>query len=104
MEVDRYVQSTQNRKLVIFLRYIKKKVSQLLLFSIEMQNIQIFNMGPVMLVVTCFSVAVIKNGRSILGHETLKSAIYISGNDRMTCFLHTDTHLRKLIANFITIG
>ena len=104
MEVTRYVQSTQNRKLVIFLRYIKKKVSQLHLCSIEMQKIQIFNMGPVMFVVTCFSVAVVKNGGSILGHETLKSAIYISRIDEMSCFLHTDTHLRKLTANFITIG
>ena len=39
MEVTRHVQSTQNRKLVIFLQYIKKKVSKLLLRSIVMQNI-----------------------------------------------------------------
>ena len=38
MEVARYVQSTQNRKLVIFLQ----RVLQLLLCSIVMQNIQIF--------------------------------------------------------------
>ena len=42
MEVNRHIQSTQNRKLVIILQYIKKKVSQLLLCSIMMQNIQIF--------------------------------------------------------------
>ena len=43
MEMVRHVQSTQNRKLVIFLQYLKKKVSQLLLCSIiMMQNIQIF--------------------------------------------------------------
>ena len=38
MEVARYVQSTQNRKLVIFLQ----RLLQLLLCSIVMQNIQIF--------------------------------------------------------------
>ena len=42
MEVARYVQSTQNRKLVIFLQ----RVLRLLLCSIVMQNIQIFNGGP----------------------------------------------------------
>ena len=34
MEVTKYVQSTQNRRLVIFLQYIKKRVSQLLLCSL----------------------------------------------------------------------
>ena len=34
MEVARHIQSTQNRKLVIFLQYIKKKVLQLLLCSV----------------------------------------------------------------------
>ena len=33
MEVARHVQSTQNRKLVMFLKYIKKKVSELFLCS-----------------------------------------------------------------------
>ena len=42
MEGVRHVQCTQNRKLIIFLQYIKKKVSQWLLCSILMQNIQIF--------------------------------------------------------------
>ena len=53
MEVAKYSQSTQNRKLVIFFQYIKKKVLQLLLRSIVMQNIQIFYRAPVMFVVTC---------------------------------------------------
>ena len=47
----RHVQSTQNRKVVIFLEYIKK-MSQLLLCFIVMQNIQISFGGPVMYVVT----------------------------------------------------
>ena len=54
MEVARYVQSTKNRKLAIFLQYIKKIVSQLLLCSIVMRNIQIFCGGQIMFLVTCF--------------------------------------------------
>ena len=50
MEVARYVQSTQNRKLVIFLQ----RVLQLLLCSIVMQNIQIFYGGQAIFIVTCF--------------------------------------------------
>ena len=54
MELTRHVQNTQNRKLVIFLQYIRKKVVTALC-SIVMQNIQIFYKGPVMFVVTYFS-------------------------------------------------
>ena len=39
MEVARHAQSTQNRNLVIFLQYLKKKVLWLLLSSVVMQNI-----------------------------------------------------------------
>ena len=55
MEVARYVQGIQNRKLVTFLQYIKKKVLQLLFCSIVMQNIQIFLEGRIMFIVTCCS-------------------------------------------------
>ena len=51
IEVTRHVQSTQ-RKLVRFLQFIKKKVSQ-------MQKIHIFYRGPAMFVVTCFSVLLV---------------------------------------------
>ena len=54
MEVAIHVHNTQNRKLVIFVQYIKKKVSELLLCSVVMQNIQIFYGGLVMFVVTSF--------------------------------------------------
>ena len=54
MGVARNVQSTQNRKLVIFLQYPNKQVSQLFLCSIVIINIQIFQRGPVMFVVTCY--------------------------------------------------
>ena len=52
MEVVRHVQNTQNKKLVI-LQYIKKKLLQLLLCFIVMQNIQIFYGGPIMFFVAC---------------------------------------------------
>ena len=53
MEVARFVQSNQ-KKLVIFLQFIKKK-KKLLLCSIVMQNIRIFDGVPVMFIVfQCF--------------------------------------------------
>ena len=75
MKVARHVQATQNRKLVKFLQYIKKNVLQLLLCSIVMQNIQILYGVPVIFVVTCIQVVVVKIGRGILDHGTLKSAV-----------------------------
>ena len=54
MEVARHVQNTQNRKLVMFLQYIRKNVATAL-FSIVMQNIQIFYRASVMFAVTYFS-------------------------------------------------
>ena len=51
----RHVQITQNRMLVMFLQNLQKKLSQLLLCSIVIQNIQIFYGGPVVFVVTSFS-------------------------------------------------
>ena len=53
MEVARHVQITQNRKVVILFWYIEKKVLQLLLYIIVMQNILMFYRGPVMFIVTC---------------------------------------------------
>ena len=52
MEVARHFQNTRNRKLVIFLQYVKKNV----LFTIVMQNIQIFYGDPVMFIVTCSAI------------------------------------------------
>ena len=54
MKVARNVQSTQNRKLVNVLQYVKKKVLQMLLCSIVMQNIQILYGVPAIFVVICF--------------------------------------------------
>ena len=54
IKLTRHVQNTQNRKLVIFLQYIRKNVVTALC-CIVMQNIQIFYKDPVMFVVTYFS-------------------------------------------------
>ena len=51
------------------------KVSQLLLCSIMMQNIQILYWVPVMFAVICFWVVVVRNGRGLLDNGTLKSAV-----------------------------
>ena len=75
MEVATHAQSTQDRKLVKLLQYIKKKVMQLLLCSIVMQSIQIFYVVPFMFAVFCFCVVVVKNGCGPLDQGTLKSAI-----------------------------
>ena len=50
MEVTRRAQSTQNRKLIMLLQCLNKKVLQLFLCSMLIQNIQIFYMGPVMFI------------------------------------------------------
>ena len=47
----------------------------MLLCYIVMQNIQTLYWVPVMFVVTYFGVAVVQNGRGLLDHGTLKSAV-----------------------------
>ena len=80
----RHVHSTQNRKLVKFLQYIKKKVMQLLFCSIVMQNIQILYGVSVMFILTCFWVVVVKNGCDLLDQGTLKSALFQGLFDEMS--------------------
>ena len=94
----RHVQSTHNRNLAIFWQYIKKNVSQLL-------HLQIFYDSPVMFVVTCFLVVVVKNGSSLSDYGTLKSAIYISRMNwwNELIFLYADSNLGKLNVNLIII-
>ena len=58
MEVPRHVRSIQTRKSVMCSQYIKKKVLQLLLCSIVMQNIQIFFGSPVVIVCCYFFLGV----------------------------------------------
>ena len=51
-----------------------------------------------MFVVTYFWVIVVKNGRGLLDHRTLKSAVYQESEFiKSTDFLHVDTNLGKLI-------
>ena len=54
MEVTRHVQNTQNRKLVIFLQYIKKNCHNCFVFYCDAKYLDILQ-GSVMFVVTCFS-------------------------------------------------
>ena len=53
MEVAAHVQSAKMRKLVIFLKYLKKKYLHLLLCSIVMQNIDLFYRGLDIFVIIC---------------------------------------------------
>ena len=88
--------STQSRKLVIFLQYVKSKLLQLLLCSIVMQSIQIVYKGRVMFVVTCFWMIVVKNGCSLLDHRTRKCAIYRKNElMKLAEILHADTNLES---------
>ena len=78
---------------------------QLLLCSIGMQNIQILYWVPFMFVVTCFLVAVIKNGCGLLDDGTLKSAVsqeseLIKWADFFACWYK----FRKANVNLVIIG
>ena len=54
MEMARHVQSTQNRKLLIFFQYIKKSVTTALVFYFDAKHSDIF-WGSVMFVATCWN-------------------------------------------------
>ena len=53
MEMARHVQSTQNRKLLIFFQYIRKSVTTALVFYFDAKHSDIF-WGSVMFVATCW--------------------------------------------------
>ena len=71
MKVARHVQSTQKGSLLNFSNILRKSIAT----AIMMQNIQILYWIPVMFVVTYFWVAMVRNGRGLLDHGTLKSAV-----------------------------
>ena len=76
MEVNRHVQSAQNTKFVKVLKYIKKKYCKCLCVRLRCVLHNLHDLWiPVMFVVTCFWVVVVKNGRELLDHGTLKSAV-----------------------------
>ena len=95
MKVVRYVQSTIKGILLNFSYILRKSIAT----AFVKQNIQILYWVPVMFVVTYFWVAVVKNGRGLLDHGTLKSAV--SQESELTkwtvFFLHVDTTLGKLM-------
>ena len=100
MEVARHVKSTQNRKLVIFLQCIKKKVSQLLLCSIVIENIQLFNGGPLMFVVTCFTgvsslTGCIGSWASLLGCWEVRNVINFDKTHVLLNQLHLATAMKS---------
>ena len=77
MEVASYVQSTQNRNLVIFLQDIKKNYRNCFCVLFWCRTFRYF-MGVNSCLLLLFWVDVAKNGCSLLDHRTLKSAVYIS--------------------------
>ena len=105
IEVTWHIQSTQNRKLIIFLQYIKKKVWQRLLYSIVMQNIQIFYLIQLY---SCYlflgswgqkRAQPFRSWNSKICHIYLKNILM-----KWADFLHTDTNSRKRNVNLIIIG
>ena len=61
---------TKKGSLLNFSNMLRKSIAT----AFVLQNIQILYWVPVMFVVACFWVAVVKNGLDLLDHETLKSA------------------------------
>ena len=74
MKVARHVQSNQKMKLLNVCNILRKSIELLLCF-IVVQNIKILYWVSVIFVVTCFWVAVVKNGHGLSDHGTLKCAI-----------------------------
>ena len=61
MEVTRHVQNTQNRKLIIFLQYIKKNCGNCFVFYCDAKHSDILR-GPVIFVATCYASSDIQVG------------------------------------------
>ena len=78
---------------------------QLLLCSSVMQNTQILYWVPIIFVVTCFRVPVVKTGHGLLDYGTLKSAVtqkseLIKWADFLACWYT----FRKADVNLVIIG
>ena len=74
MKVARHVQSTEKGSLLNFSNILRKSIATASMFYCD-AYIQILYCVPVMFVVTYFWVAVVKSGRGLLGHGTLKYAV-----------------------------
>ena len=82
--VARYVLGIKNRKLVTFLQYITKRVSQLVLCSIVMQNIHIYFMG----FQSCLLILVSLHSETV-EIFCLNPAILIAGRSCHLCFVYS---------------
>ena len=101
MKVVRYVQSTIKGILLNFSYILRKSIAT----AFVKQNIQILYWVPVIFVVTYFSVAVVKNGRGLSDHRTLKSAAsqereLIKRTDFFPCWYK----FRKANVNLVIFG
>ena len=105
MEVARHIQSIENRKLAIFLQYLKTKVPQLLLCSVVIQDIKIFYRVPVMFIVTCFLRILKMMKQAFL--QVLEVKIFFSGQPGYVCVGNWKTCLSRLsliLKIFISLG
>ena len=84
IEVARYVLGIKNRKLVTFLQYITKRVSQLVLCSIVMQNIHIYFMR----FQSCLLILVPLHSETV-EIFCLNPAILIAGRSCHLCFVYS---------------
>ena len=84
IEVARYVLGIKNRKLVTFLQYITKRVSQLVLCSIVMQNIHIYFMR----FQSCLLILVPLHSETV-EIFCLNPAILIAGRSCHLCFAYS---------------
>ena len=73
MKVARLVQSTKKGSLLNFSNILRKSIATAFVFYCDAKHSD--TLLPVMFVVTYFWVAVIKNGRGLLDHGTLKTAV-----------------------------
>ena len=74
MKVARHVQSNQKRKLLNFCNILRKSIATTFVFHCDAKHSDIYWV-PIIFVVTCFRVPVVKNGHGLLDHGTLKSAV-----------------------------
>ena len=88
IEVARYVLGIKNRKLVTFLQYITKRVSQLVLCSIVMQNIHIYFMR----FQSCLLILVPLHSETV-EIFCLNPAILIAGRSCHLCFAYSKLEL-----------
>ena len=78
IKVARYVQSNQKRKLLNFCHLLRKSIETAFVSYCDAKHSDTYQ-DPVIVVVACFWVAVVRNGYSLLDQGTLKSAVSQEG-------------------------